>query len=274
MGTAATAAAAATATGPSRSGPTPLSVPAGHDTDTPMADRADGSAEATGAPAPGAQPQQPPTDGASPAAGDAAALTAAANGQPPTDAAAAVAALAPRAFLPLSDGELAAITPETAQDFQFRLPPPASPAPGPQQQQQNDTAGGQDTAMAEALEDAGKGATGGGGEGNLAPGHAGVDAAAAAGSADGTAAAGGNTGGPGVTAAESGGGGGGSGDSGLWGVAEAREALLKLDCLPASARARATEAWVANHFRWVVWKLAAYERRCVVRVGRGRILGL
>ena len=32
-----------------------------------------------------------------------------------------------------------------------------------------------------------------------------------------------------------------------------------------------SEAWVANHYRWVVWKLACYERRCPDQLA-GRML--
>lgn len=52
-----------------------------------------------------------------------------------------------------------------------------------------------------------------------------------------------------------------------FGVAQARKALLA-----SGAQAKfATERWVQNHFKWVVWKLAAYERRFGVVCG-GRAL--
>ena len=44
-----------------------------------------------------------------------------------------------------------------------------------------------------------------------------------------------------------------------WGVPQARAALLAAGACGEDA----SEAWVANAYRWVVWKLAAYERRWV-----------
>ena len=41
------------------------------------------------------------------------------------------------------------------------------------------------------------------------------------------------------------------------GWAEQMHALLQGGASPASA----IPAWVQNHYRWIVWKLAAYERR-------------
>jgi hypothetical protein len=93
-------------------------------------------------------------------------------------------------------------------------------------------------------------------------GAGGGETAAAAGGAG--AAPGGS--GSGTSAA------GGSGPVwGWWGAAEARAALQRLEALPGSARDRATQPWVSNHYRWIVWKLAAYERRCVVRA-RARVV--
>ena len=43
------------------------------------------------------------------------------------------------------------------------------------------------------------------------------------------------------------------------GSAAAREALLSAG----AEAAVASPCWVDNHYRWIVWKLAAYERRCV-----------
>lgn len=47
-----------------------------------------------------------------------------------------------------------------------------------------------------------------------------------------------------------------SGAPGPWGHEQAREEVLAAGALPKYA----TEAWVANHYKWVVWKLACYER--------------
>jgi hypothetical protein len=41
-----------------------------------------------------------------------------------------------------------------------------------------------------------------------------------------------------------------------WNVHNAQDDLLKLGCLSQHA----TEEWTKNHYRWIVWKLASYER--------------
>ena len=41
-----------------------------------------------------------------------------------------------------------------------------------------------------------------------------------------------------------------------WNVHNAQNELLKLGCLPQHV----TEEWTKNHYRWIVWKLASYER--------------
>jgi breast cancer 2 susceptibility protein len=43
----------------------------------------------------------------------------------------------------------------------------------------------------------------------------------------------------------------------VFGAAEARTALLAWGADPD----KASPAWVANHWKWVVWKLAAYDRK-------------
>jgi hypothetical protein len=45
---------------------------------------------------------------------------------------------------------------------------------------------------------------------------------------------------------------------GSFGPSEAREALLAWG---GAAPDKASVAWVANHFKWVVWKLSAYDRK-------------
>jgi hypothetical protein len=52
-------------------------------------------------------------------------------------------------------------------------------------------------------------------------------------------------------------GGGSSSSSSSFGAAEARQQLLAWGADPEQA----TAAWVANHYRWIVWKLAAYDRK-------------
>jgi len=47
------------------------------------------------------------------------------------------------------------------------------------------------------------------------------------------------------------------GPGAVFGAAEARQALLSWGAQPD----KATAAWVDNHFKWVVWKLAAYDRK-------------
>ena len=44
----------------------------------------------------------------------------------------------------------------------------------------------------------------------------------------------------------------------VWGPGHARSALLAAG----ASDTETTEEWVTNQYRWVVWKLAAYERRC------------
>jgi hypothetical protein len=47
--------------------------------------------------------------------------------------------------------------------------------------------------------------------------------------------------------------------SSRFGAAEARQQLLAWGADPEQA----TAAWVANHYKWIVWKLAAYDRKFV-----------
>ncbi|EFJ51213.1 BRCA2-like protein [Volvox carteri f. nagariensis] len=142
--------------------------------------------------------------------------------------AAAVAAVAPSQFAPLTQAVLDGITAATAAEFKFWVivpaPPPQAPAPPPP------------PAAQEAQQKVSV-ANGGGSDGGLGGGGGGD--------------ANGGGGGGGCAAAE----------RVAWGAAEAREVLQQLEVLPRSARERATDPWVTNHYRWIVWKLAAYERR-------------
>lgn len=153
-------------------------------------------------------------------------------------AAAAVAAAAPRVFAPVSVEVLNGITAASAAVFRFwvalGLCHPEQQGQG-QQQQQTQAAKLKEQTNGNAGNGARRIATGGNGgreDGN-------------SGSASGAR-------------------------WGWWGAEDARAALQQLEVLPQSARERATEPWVGNHYRWIVWKLAAYERRCArVRKGAG-----
>lgn len=50
---------------------------------------------------------------------------------------------------------------------------------------------------------------------------------------------------------------------GVFGAAEAHAALLA----SGADGPRATAAWVANHYKWIVWKLAAYDRKLLQATG-------
>ena len=54
------------------------------------------------------------------------------------------------------------------------------------------------------------------------------------------------------------------------GRAEAAAFVLLLRAAGADAE-HCSEAWVANHYRWIVWKLACYERRLPQQLA-GRML--
>ena len=49
-----------------------------------------------------------------------------------------------------------------------------------------------------------------------------------------------------------------------WGPAELTQLLHAAGAEPQHC----SEAWVANHFRWIVWKLACYERRLPEQLAR------
>jgi hypothetical protein len=164
-------------------------------------------------------------------------------------ASAAVEASAPRAFAPVPDAVLADVSPATAASFCFRVPL-ATPQGETRSAERGSGAAAlpapssvaSDTAAAAAEVSGGAQCPAAArGDGGLVPG----EAMAAAPSATAAGALQESQGGPWRP----------------WGAAEAHAALLGLELLPAGARARASEAWVTNHYRWIVWKLVSYERR-------------